>query len=85
MSRSIKLMKEILNSMPSVKIRDNEPFEIALRRFKRACEKAGVVSEARAREFYEKPTSVRKRERAAAVKRNYKKVQRELNRRVRMY
>lgn len=71
--------------MPSVKIRDNEPFEIALRRFKRSCEKAGVVAEARAREFYEKPTSVRKRERAAAVKRNYKKVQRELNRRVRMY
>ncbi|MCK5725938.1 MAG: 30S ribosomal protein S21 [Thiotrichaceae bacterium] len=71
--------------MPSVKVRDNEPFEIALRRFKRSCEKAGVVAEARAREFYEKPTSVRKRERAAAVKRNYKKVQRELNRRVRMY
>lgn len=71
--------------MPSVKIRENEPFEIALRRFKRSCEKAGVVAEARAREFYEKPTSVRKRERAAAVKRNYKKVQRELNRRVRLY
>ncbi len=71
--------------MPSVKVRENEPFEIALRRFKRACEKAGVVAEARAREFYEKPTSVRKRERAAAIKRNYKKVQRELNRRVRLY
>ena len=42
--------------MPSVKIRDNEPFEIALRRFKRTCEKAGVVAEVRAREFYEKPT-----------------------------
>ncbi|HHL18912.1 MAG TPA: 30S ribosomal protein S21 [Thiothrix sp.] len=71
--------------MPSVKIKENEPFEIALRRFKRSCEKAGVVAEARAREFYEKPTSVRKRERAAAVKRNYKRVQRELNRRVRLY
>ncbi len=71
--------------MPSVKIKENEPFEIALRRFKRSCEKAGVVAEARAREFYEKPTSIRKRERAAAVKRNYKRVQRELNRRVRLY
>ncbi len=71
--------------MPSVKVRENEPFEIALRRFKRACEKAGVVAEARAREFYEKPTAVRKRKRAAAIKRNYKKVQRELNRRVRLY
>ena len=71
--------------MPSVKVKENEPFEVALRRFKRSCEKAGVVAEARAREFYEKPTSVRKRERAAAVKRNYKRVQRELNRRVRLF
>ena len=29
--------------MPSVKVRDNEPFDFALRRFKRACEKAGVL------------------------------------------
>ena len=47
--------------MPSVKVRDTEPFEVALRRFKRTCEKAGVVADVRAREFYEKPTSVRKR------------------------
>ena len=71
--------------MPNVKIKDNEPFEVALRRFRRTCEKAGVIAEVRSREFYEKPTSVRKRERAAAVKRNFKKVQREQNRRVRMY
>ena len=56
--------------MPSVRVRDSEPFEIAVRRFKRTCEKAGVVAEVRAREFYEKPTAIRKRERAAAVKRN---------------
>ncbi|MGB2332177.1 MAG: 30S ribosomal protein S21, partial [Litorivicinaceae bacterium] len=31
--------------MPAVKIKDNEPFDVALRRFKRACEKAGVLSE----------------------------------------
>jgi len=43
--------------MPSVKVRDTEPFEVALRRFKRTCEKAGVVADVRAREFYEKPTS----------------------------
>ena len=71
--------------MPSVKIRDNEPFEIALRRFKRTCEKAGVVAEVRSREFYEKPTSVRKREKAAAVKRHLKKVNREQARRIRLY
>lgn len=71
--------------MPNVKIKDTEPFEIALRRFKRTCEKAGVVAEVRSREFYEKPTSVRKRKRAAAVKRNLKRLSRELNRRVRYY
>ena len=64
--------------MPSVKVRDNEPFDIALRRFKRSCEKAGVLSEVRRREFYEKPTQVRKRMQAAAVKRQLKKSAREM-------
>ncbi|HPE59206.1 MAG: 30S ribosomal protein S21 [Thiothrix sp.] len=71
--------------MPSIRVKESEPFEIAVRRFKRTCEKAGVVAEVRAREFYEKPTSVRKRKRAAAVKRNLKRISRDLNRRVRMY
>ena len=71
--------------MPSIRVRDSEPFEIAVRRFKRTCEKAGVVAEVRAREFYEKPTAIRKRERAAAVKRNLKRISRDLNRRVRLY
>ena len=59
--------------MPSVKVRDNEPFDVALRRFKRSCEKAGILSEVRRREYYEKPTAVRKRKAAAAVKRHLKK------------
>lgn len=59
--------------MPAVKVKDNEPFDVALRRFKRSCEKAGVLAEVRKREFYEKPTSVRKRKAAAAVKRHAKK------------
>lgn len=59
--------------MPSVKVRENEPFDVALRRFKRSCEKAGVLSEIRRREFYEKPTTIRKRKMAAAVKRCQKK------------
>jgi small subunit ribosomal protein S21 len=53
--------------MPSVKVRENEPFEYALRRFKRSCEKAGVLAETRRREYYEKPTQERKRKAAAAV------------------
>ncbi len=59
--------------MPSVKVRENEPFDIALRRFKRACEKAGILAEVHRREFYEKPTQVRKRKAAAAIKRSQKK------------
>ena len=55
--------------MPSVQVRENEPFEIALRRFKRGCEKAGILTETRRREFYEKPTEKSKRLMAAAVKR----------------
>ena len=43
-----------------------------LRKFKRACEKAAIVPEIRAREFYEKPTAVRKRKMAAAIKRAHK-------------
>lgn len=71
--------------MPHVKVRENEPFEIALRRFKRTCEKAGVLSEIRRREFYEKPTSIRKRKAAAAVKRHLKKINREAVQRQRLY
>jgi small subunit ribosomal protein S21 len=59
--------------MPNVRVRENEPFEVALRRFKRSCEKAGVLTEIRRREFYEKPTAERKRKLAAAVKRHAKK------------
>jgi small subunit ribosomal protein S21 len=63
--------------MPSVKVRENEPFEFALRRFKRTCEKAGVLAEVRKREFYEKPTQERKRKKAAAIKRHIKRVSRD--------
>lgn len=66
--------------MPTVKVRENEPFDIALRRFKRSCEKAGILAEVHRREFYEKPTQVRKRKAAAAVKRNQKRVHREQSR-----
>ena len=58
--------------MPSVKIKSNESFDVGLRKFKRAREKAGVIPEVRKREFYEKPTAVRKRKAAAAVKREAK-------------
>ena len=63
--------------MPSVRVRENEYFDAALRRFKRACEKAGILTELRRREFYEKPTQERKRKKAAAIKRHMKRVSRD--------
>ena len=71
--------------MPQGKLKENEPFDVALRRFKRSCEKAGVLAEVRRREFYEKPTAVRKRKAAAAVKRHAKKLQRENKKTKRLY
>lgn len=63
--------------MPTVRVKEGENPEYALRRFKRACEKAGILTELRRREFYEKPTALRKRKQAAAVKRHLKKISRE--------
>jgi small subunit ribosomal protein S21 len=58
--------------MTIIHVRENEPFEVAMRRFKRTVEKNGLLTELRAREFYEKPTAERKRKKAAAVKRHHK-------------
>ena len=62
------------NKMPAIRVKENEPFEVAMRRFKRAVEKTGLLTELRAREAYEKPTTERKRKKAAAVKRLQKRL-----------
>jgi small subunit ribosomal protein S21 len=64
--------------MTIIRVKENEPFEVALRRFKRSIEKTGLLTELRAREFYEKPTSERKRKKAASVKRHYKRIRSQL-------
>src|SRR5690606_29921886 len=71
--------------MPSVKVRENEPFEFALRRFKRTCAKAGALAETRKRAYYEKPTQERKRKAAAAVKREARRGPRAVTKRQRLY
>ena len=53
--------------MPTIRVKENEPFEVALRRFKRTIEKSGLLTELRAREFYEKPTAERKRKNQASL------------------
>lgn len=61
--------------MPQVKLKEGEPVDVAIRRFKRSCEKAGVLADVRKREFYEKPTQERKRKKLLllnATKRNWR-------------
>ena len=63
--------------MPEISTQEVGSFDVAMRRFKRACEKAGIPTKLRQLEFYEKPTSKRKRRAAAAIKRYSKKLQKE--------
>ena len=58
--------------MPGIRLRDGESFEIALSRFKRQCEKAGIVSEIKKREHYQKPSIRKKKKSQAARKRALK-------------
>ena len=61
--------------MPTgVTVCDNESFEQALRRFKRKCEKSGILSEVKRRRFYEKPSERRKREMIQARKKMLRKM-----------
>lgn len=59
--------------MPGITIREGESFEAAMRRFKKQCEKAGILTELRKREFYEKPSVRRKKKSIQARKRGVRK------------
>jgi small subunit ribosomal protein S21 len=59
--------------MTTVKVKDGEPFESALKRFKKVVEKGGVLAEVRKREHYEKPSVKKKKKMMAAKKRAVKK------------
>jgi len=67
--------------MPGVKVREGESFESALKRFKKQCEKAGILSEIRKREHFEKPSLKRKRKALAAKKRAMKRMRKMMDRR----
>ena len=60
--------------MPAVKVHDGEPFEKALRRFTKACEKAGLMSDIKKHQHFEKP-SERKKRKLNAAKRKQRKIQ----------
>ena len=55
--------------MPEVRVGDNESIESALKRFKKKIQKAGILSEIKRRERYEKPSIKKKRKSEAARKR----------------
>jgi small subunit ribosomal protein S21 len=60
--------------MPVVFVKDEESFENALRRFKRKCEKAGVLTELKKRQYFEKPSVKRKRKQLQARKKILRKL-----------
>ncbi|MBI5892809.1 MAG: 30S ribosomal protein S21 [Deltaproteobacteria bacterium] len=60
--------------MSGIRLKDNESFENALKRFKKQCEKAGILSEIKKREHYEKPSVKRKKKTIAARKRASKRI-----------
>jgi len=63
-------------NMASVRIKEGESFESAFRRFKKSCEKAGILSEVKKREHFEKPSVRLKKKSIAARKRLAKKQRR---------
>ena len=58
--------------MPSVKIRDGEPFEKAFKRFTKQCEKSGLMSDIKKHQHYEKPSEKKKRKVNAAKRKQRK-------------
>ena len=62
--------------MAGVRVVPNEPFELALKRFKKEVEKEGILSELKKRQFYEKPSVRRKKKQMAARKRLLKRLKR---------
>ncbi|MEK7698459.1 MAG: 30S ribosomal protein S21 [Nitrospirota bacterium] len=53
--------------MPIVRVGGNESFENALKKFKKQCEREGIISEIKKREHYDKP-SVRKKKKSIAAR-----------------
>ena len=60
--------------MPVVQVREDESFENALRRFKRKCEKEGILTELKKRQHFEKPSVKRKRKVMQARKKALRKL-----------
>lgn len=64
--------------MARVYAEDNEPVELVIKRFKRECEREGIIREWRKKEFYEKPSEIRKQKKKALERKLLKKLRRNL-------
>jgi small subunit ribosomal protein S21 len=60
--------------MPYIRVRESDSFENALKRFKKQCEKDGILSDVKKKEHYEKPSVKKKKKALAARKKALKKV-----------
>jgi len=69
--------KGVINRMPLIKVREDESLENALKRFKRKCEKSGILTEIKKRQHYEKPSVKKKRKALAARKKLLKRLAQE--------
>lgn len=63
------------DSLIQIRVDESEPIEKALKRFKKECQKSGILTEVRRREFYEKPSVKRKRAQEAAVRKYRRRMQ----------
>jgi small subunit ribosomal protein S21 len=64
--------------LPGIRVKEGESFESALRRFKKKCEKAGVLADLRRHQHFEKPSERRKRKLNAARRKNQARRQQEI-------
>lgn len=72
--KKLLLKREGGDSVPSVKVRDSESFESALKQFKKQCERDGILSDVRKKEHYDKPSIKKKKKIVAARKKAAKRV-----------
>jgi len=60
--------------MPGIKVKDSESFDEAYRRFKKQCDRNLIVTETRARRFFEPMTEIRKKQKINARKKMLKRL-----------
>ncbi len=65
--------------MAGITVKEGESYESFMRRFRRVCEKAGILRDVKRREYYEKPSVRRKRKAAEARRRNWRRQQADLS------